>query len=271
MSDKDNYYYVTAATGEAFITNFAQYAVRSLIKTGVPRKNIHLAINASDNKSKVKKLIPKGIHIHTIQEDVSYVVWALSKGKRRYSLFKAAALHKLFPEPIPNKYMIYFDGDVLWFKDPTPFFNTKNQKTWFHHGKGLDKRAKIKKEDVDIKDIQSLSQWVSEPCAELMVHYGAKVLPDREVVAGLYLLHPRDHAKVLKLTYDGCKRNATKFRDHEGAGDQKPMNAALSVLNTDWHGGSRFFCPEAAEYFEHYFGDAKAKEEFRTKIEELQL
>ena len=40
-----------------------------------------------------------------INEDLSGVVWKYSKGKRKYSLFKSAALHKSFPNPI--------EGDLI--------------------------------------------------------------------------------------------------------------------------------------------------------------
>ena len=206
-----------------------------------------------------------------IREDLSEVVWKYSKGKRKYSLFKSASLYKVFPNPIKDKFMIYFDGDVLWYKDPAPFFDTKCEKTWFHHGKDLAERSKLKKSQVDVKNIDSLKQWCSEPMAQLMIENNCKFIPDREVVAGLYLLHPRDHVELLKLTYEGCVRNSTRFKKHEGGGDQKPMNAALSILMVDWHGGSRFFCPEHKEYFDHYFGKDDMKQKFWDRAKKLGL
>ena len=167
--------------------------------------------------------------------------------------------------------MIYFDGDVLWYKNPTLFFDNKCEKTWFHHGKDLGKRAKIRRKHVKLNDINSLSKWISLPAAHLMIKHGAKVLPKREVVAGLYLMHPRDHMRVIKLTYKGCRENCGKFINHEGGGDQKPMNAALSILDIDWHGGSKLLCPDHKEYFDHFFGAKNLKKRFIKKVRKLGL
>jgi len=265
------YYYFTAASGSKFINKFTKYAVKSLLKTGVDPSNIHIAINNKEDEDLIKSVVSEVTNLYMINEDLSGVVWKYSKGKRKYSLFKSASLYKTFPEPVEGKYMIYFDGDVLWYKDPSSFFDIMCKKTWFHHGKDLAERSKLKKKQVNIKNIDSLKQWCSEPMAQLMIEHKCKLIPDREVVAGLYLLHPRDHAKVLKLTYDGCVKNATRFRKHEGSGDQKPMNAALNILETDWHGGSRFFCPEHTEYFDHYFGKDDMKQKFWDRSKKLGL
>ena len=264
------FYYVTVATGRGFISDFTKYALRSLIKTGIDISDIHFVGNNHDDVKLIKKKVA-GINIHSIAEDLSHVKWTVFGKKRKYSLFKAAALYKVFGSPIKNQCMIYFDGDVLWYNDPTPFFLKKCERTWFHHGKDLSKRAKVKKKDVDVSDIRSLQKWVSLPCAHLMVKYGTKIIPDREVVAGFYLLHPRDHKAVLRKTYEFCLENADKFVKHEGAGDQKPMNAALCHLGVDWHGGSRFFCPEHTKYFDHFFGKKNMKNEFHQRAKLLGL
>lgn len=264
------FYYVTAATGKEFINGYTKWAVRSLLKAGISPTNIHVVGNNKEDIKLLRKKMPD-VNIYKIKEDLSHVTWTIFGNKRKYSLFKAAALYKVFPNPIKNKYMIYFDGDVLWYKDPTPFFKTKCSQTWFHHGKDLSKRCDLPKSKIDVKNLGLLQQWISLPCAYLMVKHGAKKIPDREVVAGFYLLHPRDHAQVLKLTYEYCLENADKFNRHEGAGDQKPMNAALNVLEVDWHGGSRFFCPEHRQYFDHFFGKKNMKEEFKSRVKLLGL
>ncbi len=264
------FYYVTCASKKSFITNYAQYAIKSLVKTGVDMEDIHVVGNSRKDCLLLRSLLP-AVNIYELGEDLSKVVWTSFSGKRRFSLFKAAGLYKKFGQPIPDKYMVYFDGDVLWYKNPDPFFETKCEKTWFHHGKGLDKRATLRKREVDVSKVSSLSKWCSLPMAHLIVKYGGKVIPDREVVAGLYLMHPRDHEAVIKMTYDGCVENSNKFAEHEGAGDQKPMNAALSALNIDWHGGSKTFCPEHEAYFDHFFGKGDMKDVFKKRIKKLGL
>lgn len=270
------YYYFTAASGENFINKFTKYSVKSLLKARVSSEDIHVAVNNKKDKNLITQILPEIQNIYLIEEDLSNVVWKYSKGKRKYSLFKSAALYKSFPKPIEGRYMIYFDGDVLWYKDPTPFFDKKCDKTWFHHGKSLKERCIAGKEgrtadQIDVTDYRDLSKWVSEPQAHLMVKFGARIVPEYEVVAGLYLLHPRDHKSFLEMTYKGCLENADKFRGHEGGGDQKPTNASLSILNIDWHGGSRFFCPEHTEYFDHYFGKDNMKRKFWNRAHELGL
>lgn len=270
------FYYVTVASGEGFIKNFTQYAVKSLIKAGISENDIHVVGNNKNDLKLLKLLFSANINFYRVEEDLSVVKWKSFRGKRKYSLLKAAALHKVFGEPIDDKCMIYFDGDVLWYRNPTSFFETKCQKTWFHHGKALNKRSEAGKKglthnDIDVNNYESLSSWCSAPQAHLMVKFGAKIVPEREVVAGLYLMHPRDHKRVLEMTYKGCLENSDKFINHEGAGDQKPMNAALAILDVDWHGGSRFFCPEHKEYFDHFFGKKDLKNIFLKKIKEMRL
>jgi len=265
------YYYFTAASGSKFINKFTKYSLGSLLKAGIDASDIHVAINNKEDRKLMTSVLPEITNLYMVNEDLSNVVWKYSKGKRKYSLFKSAALYKVFPKPIEGKYMIYFDGDVLWYKDPSPFFDTKCNKTWFHHGKDLAERSKLKKGQIDINNLDSLKQWCSEPMAYLMVKHGCKKIPDREVVAGLYLLHPRDHEALLKLIYEGCLENSTQFRKHEGGGDQKPTNAALNILEVNWHGGSRFFCPEHIEYFDHYFGKDDMKQKFWDRVKKLGL
>ena len=266
-----SYYYVTVATKEGFIKKYTRYAVKSLLKAGVKAERIHLVGNTRDDTAHFNKYIPEIKNVSYVGEDISAVKWKSFGGIRKYSLVKAAGLYKSFPNPRGNDCMIYFDGDVLWYNNPDKFFKKYDSKTWFHHGKDLAKRSKLEKEKVDIKDIDSLKKWVSLPCAYLMIEHGATKLPDREVVAGLYLLHPRDHADVLRLTYEYCVENSNKFVNHEGAGDQKPMNAALNILDVDWHGGSRFLCPEHEGYFDHFFGKQDRKKEFWRRAERMGL
>lgn len=248
-------YYVTVAAGERYIRSESQYAIRSLRRLG--DFEIHCVVPSKSDQKLLTNLVGSDINVHVLKEDLSYVVWKYAKGIRKYSLFKSASLHKVFGTPREDSSMLYFDGDVLWYKDPTDFLLGKSDRTWFHHGKILAERSKVKKSDVDITKVGSLSKWISEPCAMLMIENGATRMPDREAVAGLYLMHPRDHEKVLALTYEGCKRNARRCRQHEGAGDQKPMNAALNILDIDWHGGLRFDCPDHIRYFEHFMSTRK--------------
>lgn len=269
------FYYVTAASGESFIKDYTQYAIKSLLKTNVPPDEIHVIGRSKEDIRLIKKLFPY-INIHQINEDISHVKWKYMGGKRKYAYFKAAAVQKTFPKPIDGKYMVHFDGDVLWYKNPYSFFKTKCDKTWYHHGKDMGKRSKAGKDgltvhDIDVTNYKSLGRWCSQPQAWLMVKWGCKFVPQREVVSGLYLLHPRDHEKLLYWTYKGCQENAKKFAGHEGCGEQKPMNAALAYLEIDWHGGSRFFCPEHEEYFFHFFGAKEMKKDFRKKIKEMKL
>ncbi len=265
------FYYVTVGTEEKFIKAYSQWAIKSLLKTGISSCSIHFVGRTNNDIALIKQLCPQLSNVHQIKERLKHVKWKYQGGKRKYSLFKSAALYKIFPDPIDGKCMVYFDGDVLWYKDPTPFFESKSSKTWFHHGKDLAKRSKITRKQVNIKKLKSLSQWVSLPQAHLMIKHGATKLPAREVVAGFYLLHPRDHAQVLRLTYKGCQENTDKFIGHEGEGDQKPMNAALSIMKVDWHGGSRFFCPEHKEYFDHFFGAKNMKKIFAKKVKKLEM
>ena len=45
----NSFYYVTAATGKEFINNYTKWAVRSLIKTGISPKNIHVIGNSKED------------------------------------------------------------------------------------------------------------------------------------------------------------------------------------------------------------------------------
>lgn len=266
------YYYVTVGSNKSFLKKFTTNAIFSLLKTGVPVDSIHFIGKNSKDVSLIKKRINGAkINYHIVDEDISNVKWKYAKGKRKYSLLKAAALYKTFPDPLQGRKMVYFDGDVLWYKDPTSFLDTKSHKTWFHHGKVLAERTKSKKrpEEIDIKSLKSLREWCSEPMAYLMVKYGINRLPEKEVVAGFYVLHESDHSSLLKMTYEGCVENSTKFARHEGGGDQKPLNAALNILNIDWHGGCRFDCPEHKEYFDHFFGKDNMKNEFFRRAKKI--
>lgn len=270
---QDLFYYVTVATGEEFIKNYTQYALRSLIKTGVSPDLIYCSVNSKKDRRLIRDLVPEILNIKVINEKYDHVTWSYMKGKRKHSYFKAAAMYKTFPEPVSDKYMICFDGDVLWYKDPTSFFMSKKEKTWFHHGKDLGKRSSIKKNEVNPASYESLCKWVNPAMAYLMHKHKITNIPDREVVAGFYLLHPKDH-EVLKLTYQYVQEIANMFSKGEGAdsaGEQKPFNAALCKLNIDWHGGSKFFCPEHEAYFDHFFGAQEAKERFNHKRKEMEL
>lgn len=273
MAKLKDLYYVTAASGYDFITNFSQYSVKSLLKSGITKDKIHVCVNNKEDEILFKSLVNID-NIYIVNEKIDHIKWTYTGGKRKYSVFKSASLYKIFPNPIlENEGMIYFDGDVLFFKNPTPFLMQFSDKTWFHHGKDLEtvsiRRLSnngnvVKKKNIDIKDYKSLCKWVSEPCAWLMIKNNAEILPDREAVAGFYLLHPRDHSKLLKKTYEFCCDLISGFKkNHEDCGDQKPMNAALSILKIDWHGGSRFDCLEHEEYFIHYFGGKSSKKQFK--------
>jgi len=279
MEKLNGFYYVTAASGEEHITTYAQYALKSLIKTGVSIENIYCVSNTKKDSQIIKKLVPNLKNIHIVNEKIDHIPWPYLQGKRKYSVFKSAALYKCFTKPMGDKCMIYFDTDVLFFKNPSEFLKTKWHKTWFHHGKDLKtvvvrkSRAgrKMKKSEVDVNNYGSLSKWVSAPAAWCMIKHGAKILPDREAVAGFYLLRPEDHEKLLELTYENCLEIVKKFKDHVDVGDQKPMNAALNILEINWHGGDRFSCPEHLKYFDHYFGGKSYKKRFHTMKNKMDL
>jgi len=279
MEKLEEFYYVTAASGKEHIINYAQYALKSLIRCGVDIDNIHCIVNNENDFKVVKSLIPELKNIPIVNEKVDHIKWSYVGGKRKFSVFKAAGLHKCFTKPIRNKCMVYFDTDCLFFKEPAAYLKTKSNKTWFHHGKDLKKVSHrrsisgkpLNKSQININDFNSLKQWVSEPAAWCMIKHKAKKLPDKEAVAGFYILHPRDHENLLRLTYENCIEISDKFRNNKDVGDQKPMNAALNILEVDWHGGDRFSCLEHLEYFEHYFGTKSRKKEFYDEIKRLNL
>lgn len=272
-----SFYYVTSATGKEFITNYSQYAVRSLIAFGVDPSDVHVIVNKEKDRTLFSSLVPEVKNFYVAGESLGHIGWKYMGGKRKYSLFKAAGLYKFFSEPKEGSKMVYFDGDVLFFKHPEPFLKKYEDKTWFHHGKTNEncayKRTKknIKKEQIKLDNYKSLSDWVSAPCAWLMQKHGAKIVPDLQICAGFYIMHPKDHEAVIRLTYEYCKElaNEKKFDGHPDVGDQKPMNAALSVLETDFHGGSRFDCPEHEEYFIHYFGSGAQKSSFQDDLKRI--
>lgn len=268
--DDQNFYYATVATGDDFIKNYTQYALKSLLKTGIPASQIHCSVNDKHDRRVLGSLVPEIENVKVIKENYDHVVWKYMKGKRRYSYFKAAAMYKTFPEPIHGKYLVCFDGDVLWYKNPTEFLMTKKSKTWFHHGKDLQKRCSVLKSKIDPTNYESLSRWVDPAFAHLLIKHNITNLPEREVVAGFYLLHPKDH-DVLRLTYEYVKEIAKMFQKDDSAGEQKPFNAALCTLGVDWHGGSKFFCPEHSEYFDHFFGKKDLKKVFHKKVRKMGL
>tara|TARA_Y100000034_G_C6861891_1_gene392386 strand:- start:136 stop:966 length:831 start_codon:yes stop_codon:yes gene_type:complete len=269
-----SFYYVTCATGKDFIERYSQYAIRSLFDSGIPYSDIYFIGNKRNDENLIRNLIPNIENVYVANEDLRKVKWTYMKGKRVYSLFKIAGLNKFFQKPRPGKHLVYFDGDVLFFKDPTKFLLKYKSKTWFHHGKKNSDCAKkrtgrrILKRDVSMKNYRSLSNWVSSPCAWLMQKHGATKIPDRQVCAGFYILHPNDHSSVLRLTYKYAMElsRKKKFNRHCDVGDQKPMNAALSVLNIDFSGGDRFSCPEHEDYFIHYFGSGAQKKAFDVDL-----
>jgi hypothetical protein len=279
MEELKGLYFVTAASGKQHIKEYAQYALKSLIKSGISIDDIHCIVNTQKDYEVVKALVPQLKNIPIVDEKINHIKWSYVGGKRKFSVFKAAGLHKCFTKPIPGKCMVYFDTDCLFFNNPTPFLKTKWEKTWFHHGKDLKtvshRRSHsgktLSKNQIDITNHKSLSQWVSVPASWCMIKHKAKRLPDKEAVAGFYILHPRDHEELLKLTYNNCIEISTKFKNNKDVGDQKPMNAALNILDVDWHGGDRFNCQEHLEFFEHYFGTKSRKKEFYDAIKKLKI
>lgn len=279
MEKLKGFYYVTAATGEQHIKNVAQYALKSLLKAGISLNDIHCIVNTDKDVIALNKFVPKLTNVCVVNEPLDHIRWKAHKGKRKFSVFKAAGLHKCFTKPLPSRCMVYFDTDVLFFKNPEPFFKTKWQKTWFHHGKILEdvshrrnpKGIRLTKKEINPENYKSLSQWVSAPAAWCMVKHNCTNLPDREAVAGFYILHPSDHEKLLRLTYENCLEIVKSFKNHVDVGDQKPMNAALNILQIDWHGGNRLECQEHLEYFDHYFGTKARKQDFLDAIKKLKL
>lgn len=265
------YYYVTMASGEGFIRNQAQYAVMSLLNVGISSSDVHIIVNTKKDKKLFRDLVPDVDNLHVLNEDLSAYVWKYMGGKRKYAVLKSAGIHKVFPKPISGRYLVMFDGDVLWYRNPVSFLDTKKDKTWFHHGKGLAKRALIPENKVDVTSYKSLSKWCRPAFAYLLVKYGVRKLPQREVNSGFYILHPRDHEELPKWSYYGCQKISKKFRKDGSAGEQCPLNAALCKLDVDWHGGSRWLCLEHEKYFEHFFGDVEYKKRFRKTIKEMGL
>jgi len=264
-----SFYYLTVATGNDFIQSYTQYSLKSLLKTGVQPDDIHCSVNTEKDYKLLRKLVPEIKNTKITNEKYDHVVWSYMKGKRKHSFFKSAALCKTFSSPI-DKHLVSFDGDVLWYKNPEEFLLTKKNKTWFHHGKDLQKRCSVNKSKINIDDYDSLCQYINPAMAYLFIKHKIQHLPDREVVAGFYVLHPKDHA-VLQLTYEYVQDIAKMFKKDDSAGEQKPFNAALCKLAIDWHGGSKFFCPEHVQYFDHFFGSKDQKEAFLSKVKVLNL
>jgi len=270
------FYYITHASGKEFIKDYAQYAIKTLILSGVDKSDIHMICNTAKEIKLFKKLGCRGINYYEANIDYSHVKWKYMGGKRRYAWLKSASINKFFAKPIEGRHMVYFDGDCLFYSDPTPFLEKHSAKTWFHHGKSLKERCPAGKAgknvgDIDVTNYEKLSQWVSAPQAHLMVKFGAKRVPEYEVCSGFYILHPDDHEDLMKWTLNGCEENADKFVKHEGGGEQKPMNAALAITGIDWDGGSKFFCPDWTDYFDHFFGAKNYKDRFREKVKEMRL
>ena len=267
--------YITSASGEEFIKSTAYYAVKSLLLTGVSPDNVHVAVNTKQDRNLFKNLIPELKNIHVLKVDINKYKWQYMKGKRRYATLKPYGILKVFPGGDPNP-IVMFDGDVLWYKDPTPLLSTKSDTTWFHHGKGLEKRAIrgsniIHRHEVNMKNIKSLSKWCRYAFAFLLIKYKVDKLPEREVNSGFYILHPNDQCDVPRCDLEGCNILASNkhLRRDGSAGEQCPLNAALCKLETKWEGGSRFLCPEHEEYFDHFFGAKEWKKKFRKKLKKL--
>lgn len=273
----EKYYYITCATGIEYIRKYSQFAVKSLLRVGILPSNIHVCIRTKEEQKEFKKLISEDVHFHRVQEDLSNIRWTYFGGLRKYSVFKIGAIVKVFPEPILGKFLVYFDGDVLFFKNPEPFFDTINSKTWFHHVKDYSGRAKknysITEKEIDVKNCESLSKWIPSTMVYLLLKYGMSYLPRTHACAGLYVLHPRDHKLVLAKTYEFTREIASlrKFDKDPSVGDQKPMNAVLSIFDIDWHGGHKGQMKDCQNYMAHYFGIKVMKDGFYKKVEELDL
>lgn len=269
------YYYITCATGIEYIRQYSQFAIKSLLRTGVAPSDIHVCIRTKEERRELKRLVSKRIHFHRVQEDLSRVRWTYFGGLRKYSVFKIGAIVKTFPESSPGKSLVYFDGDVLFFKNPKPFFDTINNKTWFHHIKDYSFRATkdygITEEEIDVKNYDSLSKWVPSTMAYLFLKYGMPSFPRVHACAGLYVLHPRDHKLLLSKTYEFTQEIASlrRFDRDSTVGDQKPMNAVLNIFSINWHGGHKREMRDCQNYMDHYFGIKPMKDRFYKKIEEL--
>jgi len=262
-------YYVTAGEDPSFLTNYTLHSIRSLYETGIDPDKIHICVGSKTSRNLCKLKLPSSIkNIHKVKVDLSHVRWTYDGGKRKYSLFKIAALHEVFGRAVPRSTMVYFDGDVLWFKNPNEWLERRAHKTWFHHGKEYKIKARLPRDKVDTKDYKSLSKWVPDVTAYLLLKYGAKRFPVRELVAGFYILHPMVQSEVLRLTHKFTQEisRTPQFNRSSGAGDQKPMNAALNILNINYHGGSRFDCLDHSKYFIHYFGTQQMKAAFRKQL-----
>jgi hypothetical protein len=279
----NDYYYATCATGSDYIEKYSQFAVRSLLRSGVNSSKIHVCVRTEEDRKKFSEFVPERVVCHEVAEDLSKVRWKYSAGLRRYSLFKIGALAKTFPVPVCDeslgKSLVYFDGDVLFFRDPTPFFDKVNNKTWFHHVKDYSFRASrdfgITERDVDVNSFDSLSRWVPPVMAHLLLKYtvSSRRLPKTHACAGLFVLHPKDHELILSKTYEYTKEIAglSRFDNDSSVGDQKPMNAVLSIFNVDWHGGHKDQFADCQNYMNHYFGIDEMKQAYYKKVKELGL
>ena len=97
------FYYVTVGTGKEFLGTYTRWALRSLLKSDVPPMDIHFVGMTKKDILCIRKMVPEISNLYLVNEDLSYVKWKYHGGKRKYSLFKAAALYKTFPNPIENK------------------------------------------------------------------------------------------------------------------------------------------------------------------------
>jgi len=131
--------YVTVATGEDYIRSCTVLSVKSLVYSGVKESCIKVIVNSEQESFYFDGILPSS---SLIIADIDMSPVSLFRTRNQGLFFKTRGLRKCVPSPQSGKYLVHFDGDVLWFSNPENFLQQYVEKTWFHHGKGLVKEKR---------------------------------------------------------------------------------------------------------------------------------